>query len=79
MEPTGTSRSCPSLVLAHEGAKPLRLALVATIAFLGINGQRLELTNDQAYDLVTTIATGELDDVAGVAKVVRTNTAPRRS
>ena len=56
-----------------------RLALAATIAFLGINGQRLELTNDQAYDLVIAIATGELDDVAGIADVLRENTRPRPS
>ena len=56
-----------------------RLGLAATIAFLGINGQRLVLTNDQAYDLVMAIAAGDVDDVAGIAAVLRTNTAPRRS
>jgi death-on-curing protein len=54
-----------------------RLALAATIAFLGINGQRLTLSNDEAYDLVIAIATGALDDVPKIAAVLREGTAPR--
>ena len=54
-----------------------RLALAATLAFLGVNGQRLLLTNDEAYDLVIAVATGELDDVAKIAEVLRENSAPR--
>lgn len=56
-----------------------RLALAATIAFLGINGLRLTLGNDHAYELVIAVATGELDDVPSIAAVLRTNTALRRS
>ena len=48
-----------------------RLALAATLAFVGVNGQRLTLTNDEAYDLVIAVATGELDDVAKIADVLR--------
>ena len=33
-----------------------RLALAAVIAFYGLNGRRLTLTNDQAYDLVISVA-----------------------
>lgn len=44
-----------------------RLALAGTIAFLGMNGWRLALSNDEAYDLVMAVATGELDDVASIA------------
>jgi death-on-curing protein len=44
-----------------------RLALGALIAFLGMNGRRLTLTNDEAYDLIIAIATGELSDVAAIA------------
>lgn len=44
-----------------------RLALAATIAFLGVNGRRLILTNDQAYQLIMEVAAGELDDVAAIA------------
>ncbi len=45
-----------------------RLALAATIAFYGMNGLRLRLTNDGAYGLVIAVAAGELDDVSSVAK-----------
>ena len=54
-----------------------RLALAATIAFLGINGQRLALTNDEAYDLVIAVATGRTDDVADIAAVLRASTTSR--
>lgn len=33
-----------------------RLALAAVIAFYSLNGRRLTLTNDQAYDLVMKVA-----------------------
>ncbi len=56
-----------------------RLALAATIALLGINGLRLTLSNDHAYELVIAITTGELDDVPNIAVILRTNTVPRRS
>jgi death-on-curing protein len=46
-----------------------RLALAATIAFLGINGIRLTLTNDEAYDLVIAVATGTLNDVPNIAEL----------
>ena len=41
-----------------------RLGLGAVIAFLGLNGWRLTLTNDEAYDLVIAVASGEISDVA---------------
>ena len=56
-----------------------RLALAGGIAFLGINGLRLTTSNDEAYDLIVSIATGELDDVHDIAGVLRAKTAPRRS
>lgn len=56
-----------------------RLALAGGIAFLGINGLRLTMSNDEAYDLIVSIATGELDDVHDIAGVLRAKTAPRRS
>jgi death-on-curing protein len=67
-----------SLARSHalvDGNK--RLALAATIAFLGINGIRLTLTNDEAYELVIEVATGQLDDVARSAPVLDSHTAPR--
>ena len=45
-----------------------RLALAGTIAILGVNGRRLTLSNDEAYDLVIDVATGELDDVTDIAE-----------
>ena len=44
-----------------------RLALAATIAFFGLNGLRLTLSNDDAYELVMAVAVGELDDVEPIA------------
>lgn len=44
-----------------------RLGLAAVIAFYGLNGRRLTLSNDEAYDLVMAIAVGDLDDVGGIA------------
>lgn len=54
-----------------------RLALAATIAFYGMNGLRLTLTNDQAYELVIDVATGRLDDVPAIAAVLETGTEAR--
>jgi death-on-curing protein len=56
-----------------------RLALAGGIAFLGINGMRLTVSNDEAYDLITSLATGQLDDVRDIAGVLRAKTAARRS
>lgn len=54
-----------------------RLTLAGAIAFYGLNGRRLTLTNDQAYDLVISIATGELDTPDAIAAVLRDATQPR--
>lgn len=43
-----------------------RLALTAVIAFLGLNGRRLTLSNDGAYDLVMAVAAGELEEVGDI-------------
>ena len=53
-----------------------RLALAGLIAFLGMNGHRLRLTNDEAYDLVISVADGELDDVGSIAERLNTSTQP---
>lgn len=47
-----------------------RLALAATLAFLGVNGVRLTLSEDDAYDLTIAVATGELDDIPSIAAVL---------
>ncbi|WP_448638668.1 type II toxin-antitoxin system death-on-curing family toxin [Geodermatophilus sp. URMC 63] len=53
-----------------------RLSLAATIAFYGLNGVQLTLSNDEAYELVMAIASGQLDDVASIAGRLRDGTAP---
>lgn len=55
-----------------------RLALAAVIAFCGLNGRRLTLTNDEAYDLVMSVAAGYLDNVDAIAAVLQRATQPRR-
>lgn len=54
-----------------------RLALAATIAFLGMNGRRLTLTNDEAYDLVISIAAGAVRDVESIADVIASGSEAR--
>lgn len=53
-----------------------RLALAGTIVFLGVNGWRLTLTNDEAYELVIAVAEGSRRDVADVAEALRAGSAP---
>lgn len=55
-----------------------RLALAATIAFMGINGRALTLSNNQAYDFVIAVATGKLGDVSAIATVLTQSSAPRQ-
>jgi death-on-curing protein len=55
-----------------------RLALAATIAFIGINGRTLTFSNDEAYDFVIAVATGDLDEVSFIAKILARNSAPRQ-
>jgi death on curing protein len=55
-----------------------RLTLGALIAFLGVNGRRLTLTNDEAYDLIIAIATGELAEVSDIAEHIRAGSDERR-
>lgn len=55
-----------------------RLALAATIAFYGLNGLRLTLSNDEAYELIMAVAAGELDDVEQIAHRLESSTAPWR-
>ena len=67
-----------SLVRNHalvDGNK--RLGLAATIAFLGLNGRRLTFDNEEAYNFVIAVATGELDDVGVIAARLETHTEDR--
>jgi death-on-curing protein len=54
-----------------------RLALAALIAFYGLNGRRLTLTNDAAYELIIDVATGQLDTADDIAAVLAAATEPR--
>ena len=54
-----------------------RLALAAVIAFCGVNGRRLTLTNDAAYELIMNVAAGHLDSVDDIAKRLGPATEPR--
>jgi len=38
-----------------------RLALLGTVVFLRINGYRLDMTDDEAFDLTLSVAAGQLD------------------
>ena len=58
-----------------DGSK--RLALAGVIAFCGVNGRRLTLTNDDAYELIMSVAAGQLDTVGEIATRLRTATEAR--
>jgi death-on-curing protein len=65
-----------SLVRNHalvDGNK--RLALASTLAFSGMNGLRLTLSNDEAYRLVMSVAAGECTDVTVIAAALERGTA----
>lgn len=67
-----------SLVKNHalvDGNK--RLALSGLVAFLGMNGRRLTLSNDEAYDLIVDVASGELDDIVLIAERIGSGTEAR--
>ncbi|MGL5811339.1 MAG: type II toxin-antitoxin system death-on-curing family toxin [Nocardioides sp.] len=53
-----------------------RLALAGLMAFLGMNGARLTLTNDEAYDFIVEIASGKLDDIADIVDVLKRRVEP---
>ncbi len=55
-----------------------RLGLAAVIAFYGMNGFRLTLTNDEAFDLVVAVASGHLDDVEAIGSRLAAKIQRRR-
>ena len=66
-----------SLARSHplvDGNK--RLALTSLLSFLGVNGLRSTMTNDEAYELIVAIASGELDDVPTIAARLAAVTQP---
>ena len=52
-----------------------RLALLATVVFLRINGYILDLTDDEAFGLTMSVAAGQLD-AEGICKRLRLAKAP---
>ncbi len=54
-----------------------RLALAGLIAFYGLNGRRLTLSNDHAHDLIIAIASGDLDEVPAIAERLASATGER--
>jgi death-on-curing protein len=81
--PRGSAFGADSYPTLHEKAAALlhsivwnhalvdgnkRLGLSAVIAFYGLNGRRLTMTNDEAYDFVIAVASGELDGVTEIAQ-----------
>lgn len=54
-----------------------RLALAGVIAFYGVNGRRLTLTNDGAYELIMSVAAGHLDTVGEIATRLKAATEAR--
>lgn len=53
-----------------------RLGLAALIAFLGLNGWRLTFTNDEAYELVMAIASGERVEVRAISEELVAGSEP---
>lgn len=56
-----------------------RLGLAGLITFLGVNGRRLTMTEDAAYDVIVEIADGRLDDVETIARCIAAHSAARHS
>jgi death-on-curing protein len=54
-----------------------RLSLAALIAFLGMNGWRLTWSNDEAYEFIMDVASGRLDDVPTIAKLIAAGSEAR--
>lgn len=65
-----------SLVCNHglvDGNK--RLGLACLIVFLGINGRRLTMSNDDAYDLIYGMASGEVRELDQIARAIDAGSA----
>jgi death-on-curing protein len=54
-----------------------RLALAAALAFYGVNGWRLTLTNSEAYELIMAVASGDIDEVDELSAALESGTQPR--
>lgn len=54
-----------------------RLALAATIVLLGINGVRLTMSNDEAYEMVIAVSAGQVNEIHEIAELIRVGSQPR--
>jgi death-on-curing protein len=54
-----------------------RLALASVIAFYGLNGKRLTLSNEKAYELVMAVAASDLVEVTEIAARLERGTTSR--
>jgi death-on-curing protein len=54
-----------------------RLALAGTVVFLGMNGFRLTMNNDEAYDFTIAVASGDFESIEGIAQVLSEKREPR--
>ncbi len=48
-----------------------RVALAAVLGFYGMNGFQVRMSNDEAYDLMMAVATGELSEIPLIARRLR--------
>lgn len=71
------SASAKGAALMHSTAKShalvdgnKRLAIASLIAFLGLNGSELTLTNEGVFDFALSVGSGELDSVEEIAAVI---------
>ena len=64
-------------VSAATGDQVPKTRKARLIAFYGLNGRRLTLTNEAAYDLVINVASGPLDTADDIAAVLQAATEPR--
>lgn len=55
-----------------------RLAWLAAVVLLDLNGSTTDLSDDEAFTLVVAVASGELDDVEGIAQRLRVTERSRR-
>jgi death-on-curing protein len=61
----------------HSWTTTSVLSLAAVLAFYGLNGVRMTLTNDEAYELVVAVAAGSVRDVEVIAERLEGKTEPR--
>lgn len=54
-----------------------RLALAATIVMLGVNGWSLTMSNDEAYEFIIDVTSGNLAEVGDVAECLRAGSQSR--